>query len=359
MDHTVYMHRAYELALKGWGKVSPNPMVGCVIVKNDVIIAEGYHHRYGDVHAEVDALRKLSKEQIKGATLYVTLEPCSHVGKQPPCTDALKDSGIKHVVVGCLDPNPVNNGRSIQLLRSYGIKVTVGVMDNELLHLNEAFNKYITTKQPWVIGKIAQTIDGKIATITGESKWITSDKSRTLAHRLRYGVDAIMVGINTVLADDPQLKTVPAKNVVKVILDTRLQVSPKAKLFTGTKPGQVYIFTTMNVTTSKAKLLAKKATIVQAPLRAKRLDLKWIMTYLGQQRIGSVLIEGGATVVGNALSLKLVDQMMIYVAPKLMGEGLSSIKGLSIKRLADIQGLYNITAQKIDDDILYTGYLKS
>lgn len=352
------MHRAYELALKGWGKVSPNPMVGAVIVKKGVIISEGYHQKYGDKHAEVNAFDQLKPGEAKGATLYVTLEPCSHWGKQPPCTDAIIKSGIKHVVVGCLDPNPVNNGKSISLLRKQGIKFDVGVLANELTRMNEAFNKYITTGKPWVIAKIAQTIDGKIATTTGDSKWITSEKTRSFARHMRYGVDAIMVGINTVLADNPQLTSDPIKPLVKVVLDSSLKISPKAKLFEQTTVGQLIIFTKVQPTAAKFKSLSKRATVVYVPGKSKRVDLVWVMNYLGKQKIASVLIEGGATLVGDALAQRLVDQMMIYVAPKLLGDGLSSIKGLNLKKIAQAIELVDINAQKIDQDILYTGYIK-
>ncbi len=356
MSHVAYMHRAYELALKGWGKVSPNPMVGCVIVKNKMIIAEGYHQVYGGKHAEVNALAKLTQANCKGATLYVTLEPCSHWGKQPPCTDAILASGIKRVVVGCLDPNPVNNGKSVELLISRGIKVDVGILADELTRMNEAFNKYITIKKPWVIAKSAQTIDGKIATSTGDSKWITSAKSRSFARHMRYGVDAIMVGINTVIKDDPLLTSEPVKSNVKVILDSSLKIKPTAKLFKNTTPAQVMIFTKVSAG-AKLKTLAKKATIVSVPGNGKRVDLTWVMNYLGKHRIASVLIEGGATVIGDALDKKLVDQMMIYVAPKILGEGLSSIQGLSVKKIAHAISLSDVNAQKIDQDILFTGYV--
>ena len=355
MQHLAYMHRAYELALQGWGKVSPNPMVGAVIVKNGRICAEGYHQRYGDTHAEVNALEKL-KGKAAGATLYVTLEPCSHWGKQPPCTDAIIKSGIKEVIVGCLDPNPVNNGKSIKLLRKAGIKVTVGILNDELNRMNEVFNKYIITKRPWVITKTAQTLDGKIACLSGDSKWITSQEARDYAHHFRFGVDAILVGINTVINDNPRLNATPNKRIKKIILDTTLKTPLRAHLFSGTQQEDVFIFTSIKPTIKHAKLL-RKATIITAPLFKGKVNLPWVIDYLGQHGISSVLIEGGASVVGEAIKQRLVDQMMVYVAPKIMGEGLASIKGLTIKSVKDIVKLRKVNVQPIGADILITAYL--
>lgn len=356
-QHEHYMTHAWHLALKGWGKVSPNPMVGCVIVKNKAIIAEGFHAKYGEKHAETHALSQIKQGQAKGATMYVTLEPCQHWGKQPPCTEAILEAGIKEVIVGCLDPNPLMNGKSVALLKKAGVKVTVGVLANELMRMNEVFNKHVTTGLPWVVAKTAQTIDGKIATLNGDSKWITSESSRHFARHMRYGFDVIMVGINTVLADNPQLISDPVKPLVKVILDSSLKISSKAKLFQKTSREQVIIFTKVHATSAKFKKLSTKAVVVNVPGKAKRVNLTWVMSYLGKQRISSVLIEGGASVVGDALANQLVDQMMIYVAPKLLGDGLSSIKGLNLTRITQAIELVDVNAQKIDQDILYTGYV--
>src|SRR5580698_9449657 len=214
-----FMNRAWELALKGWGRTSPNPMVGAVIIKSGKIIAEGYHHYCGGDHAEIDALKKAGSK-ARGASMYVTLEPCGHSGRTPPCTQAILKAGIKKVIVGALDPNKLNNGKSLKFLRQHGIEVEQGLLADELRHMNEVFNCWITTGRPFVTAKIAQTIDGKIATLKGESKWITSSFARDYAHRLRFGFDAILVGINTVIKDDPKLRTLPAKRIKKIILDT-------------------------------------------------------------------------------------------------------------------------------------------
>ena len=346
-----YMNRAWELALQGWGRTSPNPMVGAVIVKGGKIIAEGYHHYCGGDHAEVDALKKAGVK-AKGAALYVTLEPCGHAGRTPPCTQAILKAGIKKVIVGALDPNKLNNGQSLKFLRRHGIDVEHGLLADELRHLNEAFNQWITAGRPFVTAKIAQTLDGKIANLDGESKWITSAFAREYAHRLRFGFDAIMVGINTVIKDDPQLRTQPSKCIKKIILDTHYKMPLRAKLLEGTKPQDVFIFT--------AKPTAKKikAQLIKAPLYKGKIDLKWVLSYLGDKQVSSLLIEGGGIMVGEALERNLVDKMMIYTAPKIMGEGLPSVRGLNSRSLNEMVHLKDMSFDKIGEDILIQGYPK-
>jgi len=339
-NNFVYMNRAWELALKGWGRTSPNPMVGAVLVKSGKIIAEGYHHYCGGDHAEVDALKKAGVK-ARGATLYVTLEPCGHSGRTPPCTQAILKAGIKKVIVGALDPNGLNNGKSLKFLRQQGIEVEQGLLADELIHLNEAFNCWITTGRPFVTAKIAQTLDGKIAALDGESKWISSAFARDYAHRLRFGFDAIMVGINTVLKDNPQLRTLPAKRIKKIILDTHGKMPPRAKLLEDTRLEDVFVFTANN-----------------APLYKGKIDLKWVLKFLGERKITSVLIEGGGTMVGEALARNLVDKMMIYTAPKIMGEGIQAVSGFSPKTLANMIHLKEVSSDKIGEDILIQGYPK-
>jgi diaminohydroxyphosphoribosylaminopyrimidine deaminase/5-amino-6-(5-phosphoribosylamino)uracil reductase len=313
-------------------------MVGAVIVKAGKIIAEGHHHYCGGDHAEVDALKKAGSK-ARGTTLYVTLEPCNHFGRTPPCTQAIIKSGIKKVVVGALDPNKVNNGQSLKFLRKQGIEVEQGLLAEELTRMNEAFNCWVTRGRPFVTAKVAQTIDGKIATQQGESQWITSETARDYAHRLRFGFDAILVGINTVLKDDPRLITVPLKPIKKIILDTRGRMPKQARLWKSAKPGNVLVFTAKN-----------------APLEHGRIDLKWVLECLGKQGATSLLIEGGGGVVGHALERGLVDKMMIYTAPKIMGEGIPSVRGVRPKALKDIIRLKDMTIDKIGEDILIQGY---
>jgi diaminohydroxyphosphoribosylaminopyrimidine deaminase/5-amino-6-(5-phosphoribosylamino)uracil reductase len=335
-----YMNRAWELALQGWGRTSPNPMVGAVLVKSGRIIAEGYHHYCGGDHAEVDALKKAGA-RARGATLYVSLEPCGHSGRTPPCTQAIVKAGIKKVIVGALDPNRLNNGKSLKFLKQQGIGVEQGLLAAELTQMNEAFNGWITTGLPFVTAKIAQTLDGKIACLNGESQWITSAFARDYAHRLRFGFDAIMVGINTVLQDNPQLKTTPAKRIKKVILDTHGKMPARAKLLQGTKAEDIFVFTAKN-----------------APLYKGKIDLKWVLKFLGERDVASLLIEGGGAVVGEALQRNLVDKMMIYTAPKIMGEGIPSVRGLTSKSISKMACLKEMSFDKIGEDILIQGYPK-
>lgn len=346
-----YMNRAWELALQGWGRTSPNPMVGAVLVKSGKIIAEGYHHFCGGDHAEIDALKKLGGKAL-GATLYVTLEPCGHTGRTPPCTEAIIKAGIKKVVVGALDPNPFNHGKSLVFLKKHGIKIEQGLLAEELTRLNEIFNCWITTGLPFVTAKIAQTLDGKIAMMDGESQWITSSWARDYAHRLRFGFDAILVGINTVLKDNPQLRTVPSKRIKKIILDTHGKMPRDAKLLKSTRPEDVFVFT------GKASAKNSQFQIIQAPLHQGKIDLKWVLQFLGDREVSSVLIEGGGAVIGDALQKKLIDKMMIYTAPKIMGEGLSSVRGLQFKALKEIIHLKQMSFDKIGEDILIQGYPK-
>ncbi|MDE2027245.1 MAG: bifunctional diaminohydroxyphosphoribosylaminopyrimidine deaminase/5-amino-6-(5-phosphoribosylamino)uracil reductase RibD [Candidatus Omnitrophica bacterium] len=345
----IYMNRAWELALQGWGRTSPNPMVGAVIVKSGRIIAEGYHHYCGADHAEVDAFKKAGTA-ARGAALYVTLEPCGHWGRTPPCTEAIVKAGIRKVVVGALDPNKLNNGQSLKFLRRNGIKVEQGLLSEELTRLNEAFNCWITKKRPMVTVKIAQTLDGKIATLNGRSQWITAAFARNYAHRLRFGFDAIMVGINTVLKDGPRLNTVPAKPIKKIILDTHGRFPARARLCEGTRPQDVLVFT------GKAAMKRADVQVIEAPLYEGKIDLKWVLSFLGKMDITSVLIEGGGLMAGEALRRNLADKMMIYMAPKIMGEGLGSVRGFVPKALGEIAYLKEMSIDKIGEDILIQGY---
>jgi len=345
-----YMNRAWELALKGWGRTSPNPMVGAVLVKSGKIIAEGYHHYCGSDHAEVDAFKKAGV-RARGAVLYVTLEPCGHSGRTPPCTHAIVKAGIKKVIVGALDSNRLNNGKSLKFLRQKGIEVEEGLLAGELTQLNEAFNCWITKDKPFVTAKIAQTLDGKIALLDGKSKWITSNFARDYAHRLRFGFDAIMVGINTVIKDNPLLRTLPAKRIKKIILDTYGKMPPRSKLLEATRPEDIFVFT------GKPAGMKIKAQVIKAPLYNGKIDLKWVLRFLGEREVTSVLIEGGGAVVGDALQRGLVDKMMIYIAPKIMGEGILAVRGLKSKTLSDMVHLKEMKFDKIDEDILIQGYL--
>ena len=356
MDHIQYMRRAYVLATKGWGRTSPNPMVGAVIVKAGKIIAEGWHARCGADHAEAMALKKAGA-RAKGADLYVTLEPCSHYGRTPPCLDAIICAGIRKVYVGVLDPNPLMNGKSIKFLRKAGISVEIGFLQKELTRLNEAFNKWVTTDMPLVVAKTAQTLDGKIATLSGESKWITSQASRDFARGLRFSFDAIAVGVNTVLKDDPALTSTPLKHLKKVIFDSDLKTPANAKIFKDTHKEDIIIFTTSKASARKMRALSRKADIIAVPAKGKRVDLRLALKILARRQITAILIEGGAALIGGALKEDVVDKMMLYVAPKIMGEGLSSVRGLHVKKLSRAIVLKNTAVGNIGEDIFIEGYL--
>ena len=355
-----YIHHAMQLALKAKGNTSPNPLVGAVIVKGNRMIAQGWHHRCGSDHAEIIALKKAGTK-AQGAKLYVTLEPCFHYGRTPPCVDKIIQSGIKEVIVGMKDPNPLTNGKSIQKLKLSGIKTKVGFLQNELSQMNEAFVKYQKTRMPFVVAKCAQTLDGKIATATGQSQWITSVKTRAFARGLRNDFDAILVGINTVLKDNPGLNAErQIKPIRKIILDSSLQISISAKLFSDTQPSQCIVATTAQASAKKIKFFQNKGVhVIICPEKDARIDLKWLFKELAKLEIISILIEGGATVIGSALKENLVDKMHFYLAPKIIGDqtALNSVVGFKINNVNQAVSLENLTLKKIDKDIFITAYV--
>ena len=358
IDDKVFMTRAWELALKGKGKTSPNPMVGAVVVRGNKIVGEGWHKKCGGPHAEIFALQQAG-QRAKGATLYVTLEPCAHFGRTPPCVDKIIASGVKEVVIGIKDPNPLMNGKSIKKLQRAGIKIRVGLLAEDLQRMNESFLKYITIRRPFVVAKIAQTLDGKIATATGESQWITSAPAREFTHHLRNEFDAILVGINTVLKDDPRLNA-PSKRLKKIIVDSQLRLPVKAKLLAGVKPGDCIVAATAKSNLSKRKRLERKGiAVLVCPQKAGKVDLSYLLKELAKQEITSVLIEGGAQVIGNALKAKVVDKLHVLIAPKIMGDqrALTSVQGLNIQRLQDVVRLKNTTLTFLGEDILIDGYV--
>lgn len=358
MNDLHWMTRAWQLALKGKGKTSPNPLVGAVIVKNGRLIAEGWHARCGGPHAEIVALKKAGT-RAAGAVLYVTLEPCRHFGRTPPCLDAIIAAGIKRVVVGMKDPNPVMNGKSLLKLRRAGIPVTCGVLEDQLSRMNEAFIKYIQFHRPLVVAKSAQTLDGKIAVSSGPSRWITSSQTRQWARQRRNEFDCVLVGIETVLKDDPRLNPADrSKPWKKVVVDSRLRIPLNARLFRATPPQDCLIATTKAYSSSKYRqLLKKNVTVIVCPQRAGRVDLTWLMEELARREITSVLIEGGAHVIGSALAQKLVDRMHIYVAPWIMGDeqALGAVAGADVRRAEKAIALKDIQIQKIGKDILIEG----
>jgi len=353
-----YMTMACGLADRGRGRTSPNPLVGALVVKKGRIVAQGWHKRCGSDHAEVIALKKAGKK-ARGAKLYVTLEPCFHYGRTPPCVDRIITEGITSVVIGMKDPNPLTCGRSIAKLRRNGIKVKVGVLKNECGKCNEVFIKYMKTGLPFVVTKTAQTLDGKIATSRGQSQWITSPQARRFARRRRNAFDAIMVGINTVLKDNPALQAESrAKRIKKVVVDSTLKIPLKARLFGNTPPENCFVITTPRASRRKAELLRRKGVQVMISASHKRtIRLKWVLKALAKREITSVLIEGGARLIGRALEERCVDRMQFYVAPKIMGDpsALGSVWGPRVRHVDNSFRLAEITAQKVGPDLLIEG----
>ena len=356
-----YMRLAIEIAKKGAGKVNPNPMVGAVIVKDERVIGQGYHKYYGGNHAEVNAFENLS-DNPEGATIYVTLEPCSHYGKTPPCVDKIIANKISKVVVGTLDPNPLVEGRGIKALKEAGIEVITGVLEEECKKLNEVFMKYILCKRPFVVLKTAMTLDGKIATESGESKWITSDKSRQEVHKLRNKLSAIMVGVNTVIKDNPELtcRLEGGKNPVRIIVDSKLRI-PLGSNVVVDNLAQTIVATTEVADKDKILVLEKlgvKVLIINS--KNERVDLKSLMIELGKRDIDGILLEGGATLSFSALEENIVDKIQVYIAPKIIGgeKSKTSIGGKGIEKLSDAIMLNNMTVKSVGTDLLIEAYLK-
>ncbi|MDH4101157.1 MAG: bifunctional diaminohydroxyphosphoribosylaminopyrimidine deaminase/5-amino-6-(5-phosphoribosylamino)uracil reductase RibD [Nitrospirota bacterium] len=363
MDNdTRFMRRALTLARRGQGKTSPNPLVGAVVVKKGLIVGEGYHQRAGGPHAEVIALEGAGKKAA-GATLYISLEPCCHTGKKtPPCTGAIIASGVKRVVVAMKDPNPKVSGRGIQQLRDAGIEVSVGTLGPEAQRLNEIFRKYITTGTPFVRLKIAETLDGKIATASGESQWITGEAARKHGHRLRSWSDAILVGVNTVIHDDPLLtvRSVKGKAPLRIVVDSTLRTPVTAKIV-AENPVNTIIASTSAAPPQKVQSLRERGVeVLTVEDEAGKVSLPALMKALGERGITSVLIEGGAEIAAAALKSGIVDRVFFFIAPKIMG-GLNSkaaIGGDSPKALSQAVSLVNVSARRIGDDFLVEGDIK-
>ena len=354
------MELAIELAKKGEGKVNPNPMVGALIVKDGTIIGEGYHEKYGEGHAEVNAFKSL-KEDPSGATMYVTLEPCSHYGKTPPCVDKIIQSKIKRVVIGMIDPNPLVSGNGVDKLKRAGIEVKVGVLEDKCKKLNEIFIKYILTKNPFVVLKTAMSLDGKIATRTGESKWITSEKSRLEVHNLRNKLSAIMVGVNTVIKDNPELtcRIENGNDPIRIIVDSTLKIPMDSKVLQN-KDNKTIIVTTKRANiNSMQELLKKNIQVIIIEEKNGQVDLSALIKKLGELGIDSILLEGGSTLNYSALEENIVDKVMVYIAPKIIGGESSKtpVGGRGIDKLNDAFKLKNIAINILNEDILVEGYI--
>ncbi len=346
---------AYTLSLaeKGRGTANPNPLVGAVVVKNGIVIGEGFHRKAGESHAEVIALNQAGDE-AKGAHLYVNLEPCSHFGRTPPCSDMIIERGIERVVCSMKDTYNKVSGIGIEKLKRAQIKVVCGVLEDEAIKINEVYLKYVSVGLPFVTLKIAQSLDGKIATKTGDSKWITSEESRKHVHRMRAEVDAVLVGINTVLADDPFLNTrsVRGEDPIKIVLDSTLRIRVDSKVLSG---AALIVAACNGADKSRISSLEKRGADVWLlpPLNGK-VDLKEVMRKAAEQEMSHVMIEGGSCVASSALSMGIVDKIVVFVAPKIIGKGTESIGDIKVENLSDCVALRDVEIERIGDDLMYS-----
>ncbi len=357
-----WMRRALRLAAKGRGRTSPNPMVGAVLVKGGKVVGEGYHAKAGEAHAEIVALGR-AKEEARGATLYLNLEPCAHYGKTPPCAPRVVEGGVRRVAIGMEDPNPLVKGQGIEILRRAGLDVRVGILQSECRRLNEAFCKYIPQKVPFVIVKVAATLDGKTADRDGDSKWITGEASRRLVHRLRNQVDGVLVGIGTVLKDDPLLtcRIRGGRDPYRIVLDTRLRIPEEAKVI-GTDPSKVIIAVTELASREKIEKLEKKGVrILMIDSKEGRINLKACLSRLGEVGMMSLLVEGGSQLNGSFLDEGLIDKLLLFLAPKVIGDPQAPaiFGGKGVPHLQEAVGLKEIRMKKIGEDVLLESYLGS
>ncbi|MFH1753154.1 MAG: bifunctional diaminohydroxyphosphoribosylaminopyrimidine deaminase/5-amino-6-(5-phosphoribosylamino)uracil reductase RibD [Candidatus Omnitrophota bacterium] len=351
-----FMKMALALAKRGEGLTSPNPLVGTVLVKNGRVLSKGYHKRAGSHHAEIIALNKAGKKAM-GSTLYVTLEPCVHHGKTPPCVDRIIKEGVKRVVIGARDPNPINNGRGMKRLRREGVDVVCGVLRSEAERLNRAFNVYITKKRPYVSIKAAQSLDGKIATFSGNSKWITNRLSRNFAHNLRGRVDAVLVGVNTVIKDDPRLSARagnPKKQPIKIVLDSRLRAPLTRRLF---KNGKKDVIVAATVRAPKERVERfRRAGIEVVLFKEDRgvVDIRALLRYLAKRGISHLLVEGGGSVIASFIDKALADEVFIFISPRIIGgrDATTSVEGRGAGSLGEAVRLKFVEVKKLNGDIL-------
>ncbi len=357
-----FMKEALRLAESVRGRTSPDPMVGAVVVKKGRVVGKGYHAEVGTPHAESFAIMKAGKA-AEGATLYLNLEPCCHYGNNPPCTEKIITAGIKRVVAAMKDPNPLVCGRGFKELRDADVKVGVGLLEKEAKKLNEAFIKHITTGMPFVILKSAVSLDGKIATKAGESKWITGKEARGFVHYLRNSIDAVMVGKNTIIADDPELTVREIKgrrkNPIRIVLDGLAQIPPKSKVLSKNPQNTIVVVSDKAGKSRILKIIGKGAEVLMAKSRRGEIDLKWLMKELGRRNIMNILLEGGGKTNAGALSQGIVDKVYFFIAPKIIGgeKALTPVEGEGISSIKKALNIRNLEAKKIGSDILLQGYV--
>lgn len=357
-----WMRQVISLAERGRGRTSPNPMVGALLVKDERVVGEGYHQKAGDPHAEILALQKAGGE-AKGSTLYVNLEPCTHYGRTPPCVPDLIVAGVKRVVIGMEDPNPLVRGKGIKALGEAGLDVEVGLLKKECEKLNEAYCKYIVKKEPFIILKVAITLDGKMATRWGVSQWITGEESRHFVHRLRDQVDGVLVGIGTVLKDNPSLtvRLYGGRNPYRIVLDSKLRIPEEAKVF-GSDPSKLVLATTEHAPKKRIEdLESKVGRILVCPSKEGRVDISLLLRRLGEMEIMSLLIEGGSLVNGSFFDERKIDKVLLFLSPKLLGDVKAPgiFLGRGIENLGDVIPLKEMRIRKIGEDLLIEGNMNS
>jgi diaminohydroxyphosphoribosylaminopyrimidine deaminase/5-amino-6-(5-phosphoribosylamino)uracil reductase len=361
-----YMRQALALARLAQGQVSPNPAVGALIVKDGDIVGQGYTQPPGSAHAEVVALHQAG-DKARGASMYVTLEPCCHFGRTPPCTRAIIDAGIAEVHMSMIDPNPLVSGRGEEHLQKDGIKTSVGDHEEEARTINEAYIKYIRTGLPFVTAKFATSLDGKIATRAGDSKWITGAEARKYVHYLRYTSDAVMAGANTIIADDPYLTCryggiggAVKNRQVRVIVDGLGRTPPTARIFG--EPGKVLIAIGEPVAAStKQTLVECGAELLEFPAPDGRIDMAVLLAVLGKREITSLMVEGGGLLLGSLFDAGLVDKVVAFIAPLVIGGGraIMAVSGMGVERIADATRLERVNVEKFGDDVMVSGYVKT
>ena len=355
ISHKKYMELAIKLAEKGKGTTSPNPMVGCIIVKRGRIVGKGFHKKAGTEHAEVLAIQDAGKKAMN-STMYVTLEPCSHWGRTPPCTEKIVESGVREVIIGMKDPNSLVHG--YMELKARGLKTKIGILEEDAEKLNEPYIKWMKSKKPFVLIKVAMSADGRIATKTGDSKYITSKEARTLVHQVRTEVDAVMVGVNTVIRDDPELtpRLYKGKDPLKIVVDSNLKIPKNCNLMKD--PSRLVVATTTKASKSDVQRLQDKGirVIITKPDKGM-VDLKELIKELGKSEIINVMIEGGSELNSSAINAGLVDKIMIFTAPKLIGNGKGAIGNLGITKIAKAINLKNPVCRLVGKDLLIEAYL--
>ncbi|MBI9035891.1 MAG: bifunctional diaminohydroxyphosphoribosylaminopyrimidine deaminase/5-amino-6-(5-phosphoribosylamino)uracil reductase RibD [Bacteroidales bacterium] len=358
-----FMKHSLALAEKGLGFVNPNPLVGAVIVKDGRIIGEGYHECFGEAHAEINAIRNC-RESLEGSTIYVTLEPCSHFGKTPPCSLAIIENKFKKVVIAMSDPNPLVAGRGIAMMQEKGIEVFCGLLEQEAKKINEVFIKYITNKKPFVALKTAMSLDGKIAAHTGDSKWISNEISRNFVHELRNRYAGIMVGADTVIADDPSLTCrvvgQETRNPVRIVVDSTLRMPENSQILNVTDARTVIAVTERADKKKVNSFRERGVEILEVKAISGKVDLEDLMIHLGEMNIDGILLEGGGTLNFSALQSGIVDKVYSFIAPKFIGgiHAKTPVEGLGVEKVSNAFELDQIQCEQMDNDILITGYIR-